>query len=286
MRGPGGLPRRPVRAVAGLSRGHQAAGPLAALRQLLAHVRHLERYRSAGWLDNRQAWLLDRLGSYLTDGPTLYTESRRFLEQALELRRSELGAEHPDTLASMNNLALTLHAQGDLAGARGLQEQVLDLRRRVLGAEDPETFTAMNNLAGTLWAQGDLASARGLQEHVLDLHRRVLGAEHPHTLNSMNNLAGTLGFQGDRPGARRLQEQVLDTQRRVMGMEHPQTSISAFSLLVTLIQASEWDSAGSVFTRHLAWLLERKPATLGAYQRHIREQLVAHYRLDSPSDAE
>ena len=34
---------------------------------LLPHVRHLERYRSAGWLDNRrQSWLLDRLGSYLS----------------------------------------------------------------------------------------------------------------------------------------------------------------------------------------------------------------------------
>ena len=92
-------------------------------------MRHLERYRSAGWLDNRrQSWLLDRLGSYLRDGPALYTESRRLLEQALELDRSELGAEHPDTLGSMNNLAATLQAQGDLAGARGLQEQVLDLQ--------------------------------------------------------------------------------------------------------------------------------------------------------------
>ena len=40
----------------------------------------------------------------------------------------------------MNNLAETLRAQGDLAGARGLQEQVLDLRRRVLGAEHPNTL--------------------------------------------------------------------------------------------------------------------------------------------------
>ena len=80
---------------------------------LLPHVRHLERYRSAGWLDNRrQSWLLNWLGVYLMDGPALLTESRRLFEQALELDRSELGAEHPDTLRSMNNLAMTLQHPG------------------------------------------------------------------------------------------------------------------------------------------------------------------------------
>ena len=37
----------------------------------------------------------------------------------------------------MNNLAATLRAQGDLAGARKLHEEVLDIRRRVLGPEHP-----------------------------------------------------------------------------------------------------------------------------------------------------
>jgi hypothetical protein len=55
--------------------------------------------------------------------------------------------EHPDTLTAMHNLALTLYAQGDLAGARKLQEQVLAASRRVLGEEHPDTLRAMNNLA-------------------------------------------------------------------------------------------------------------------------------------------
>ena len=42
----------------------------------------------------------------------------------------------------MNNLADTLRAQGDLAGARALQERVLEARRRVLGEEHPDTLTA------------------------------------------------------------------------------------------------------------------------------------------------
>ena len=211
---------------------------------LLPHVRHLERYRSAGWLDNRrQSWLLDRLGSYLRDGPTLYAESRRLLEQALELDRSELGVEHLDALRSMNNLTLTLKAQGDLAGARGLQEQVLDLIRHLLGAEHPGNLLSMSNLAETLRAQGDLAGARGLQEQVLHLSRGVLGAEHSDTLRYMNNLAATLQAQDDLAGARGLQEQVLDLRRRVLGAEHPDTLGSMNNLAETL--RAQGDLAGA-----------------------------------------
>ena len=50
----------------------------------------------------------------------------------------------------MNNLAATMKAQGDLAGARKLQEEMLAIRRRVLGPEHPDTLTSMNNLADTL----------------------------------------------------------------------------------------------------------------------------------------
>ena len=55
-----------------------------------------------------------------------------------------LGEEHPDTLTSMNNLAVTMRAQGDLAGARTIQGQLLAIRRRVLGDGHPDTLASMN----------------------------------------------------------------------------------------------------------------------------------------------
>jgi len=110
--------------------------------------------------------------------------------------------EHPDTVNAMNNLAETLRAQGDLAGARGLHEQVLGLSRRVLGVEHPNTLRSMNNLALTLRDHGDLAGARSLQEQVLDVRRRVRGAEHPDTSVSAFNLFATL-LRADEPESAR-----------------------------------------------------------------------------------
>ena len=92
-----------------------------------------------------------------------------------------LGEEHPDTLTSMNNLAWTLGAQGDHAGARRLQERVLEVRTRVLGKEHPNTLTSMLNLGLTLLKVND-DTAPGLLRKCLASHRRVLGDQHPDTL--------------------------------------------------------------------------------------------------------
>ena len=48
------------------------------------------------------------------------------------------GPEHPDTATDLNNLALLLLYQGDLAAARPLYERALAIREKVLGAEQPE----------------------------------------------------------------------------------------------------------------------------------------------------
>ena len=56
----------------------------------------------------------------------------------------QLGADHPDTLTSRNNLAYG--SAGRLAEATALFERTLADRERVLGADHPDTLTSQNNL--------------------------------------------------------------------------------------------------------------------------------------------
>jgi tetratricopeptide (TPR) repeat protein len=172
-----------------------------------------------------------------------YAGARRLGERVLEVRTRVLSEEHPDTLTSMNNLALTLGAQGNYAGARQLQERVLELSKRTLGEEHPATLNSMNNLATTLSAQGDRAGARRLQERVLEGVMRGLGENHPNSLRSMNNLATMLFHQGDRTEARQLQERVLEVSKRTLGENHPDTLNLMNNLAVTL--AAQEDRAGA-----------------------------------------
>ncbi|MBV9315223.1 MAG: tetratricopeptide repeat protein [Pseudonocardia sp.] len=75
------------------------------------------------------AWLLDRAATYLhARGEP--RAARRLFERAHQPRRDSLGEDHPDTLASANNLARDLYALGEYQQARELEEWAQRRRRR------------------------------------------------------------------------------------------------------------------------------------------------------------
>jgi hypothetical protein len=83
-------------------------------------------------------------------------------QRVLETQCRVLGDEHPQTVMSLNNLALTVHSQGDLQGARVLAERAFALSRRRLGEEHPDTLVSAWNLYQTLVKLEDQAAARAL----------------------------------------------------------------------------------------------------------------------------
>jgi hypothetical protein len=74
----------------------------------------------------------------------------------MDMRKKLLGAEHPDTLTSIANLAVTYGSQRRWNEAEQLEVQVIDMRKnlKLLGAEHPDTLKNMANLAGMYWNQG------------------------------------------------------------------------------------------------------------------------------------
>ena len=76
------------------------------------------------------------------------------LRRALEGRERQLGANHPGTLAAVNNLALLLQDQGKLAEAEPLFRRALKGCEQQLGAQHPGTLTSVNNMARLLQARG------------------------------------------------------------------------------------------------------------------------------------
>src|SRR5215475_11722047 len=138
------------------------------------------------------AYVLWQLGDYRT-ARTLETTAHRTCQRVL-------GPDHPDTLASANNLAETRYALGELAGARELHEATYDTCQRVLGPDHPDTLASANNLAETRYALGELAGARELLQATYDTLQCTLGPEHPDTLASANNLAETRRALNDSAG--------------------------------------------------------------------------------------
>jgi hypothetical protein len=167
--------------------------------------------------------------------------------QVYNARKRMLGAEDPNTLGSMNNLAVALGDLGRHADAEALHREAFDTRRRVLGAEHPDTLTSMNHLAGLLQDLGRHADAETLHRKALDTRRRVLGVEHPDTLRSMNNLALALWNLGRHADAEALHREALDSRRRVLGAEHPDTLQSMASLAGVLCMAGAAAEAQALY---------------------------------------
>jgi len=62
----------------------------------------------------------------------------------METRKQVLGQEHPDSLTSMANLALTYCKQGRWKEAKELEVVVMETRKQVLGEEHPDYPTSIS----------------------------------------------------------------------------------------------------------------------------------------------
>ena len=117
-----------------------------------------------------------------------YSEAEKSISQVVETRKRVLGAEHPDTLASIASLASTYRNQGRWKEAEELQVQELDLCSRVLGENHPDTLISMQNLALIWKAIGRNTEAVQLLQKCVVRRRQVLGGSHPYTLSSSARL--------------------------------------------------------------------------------------------------
>ncbi len=144
------------------------------------------------------------------------------------------GLDHPDTLASLSNLALVLHDLGRLEEAEAEDRAVAEARQRVLGPEHPDTLASRGNLALVLRDLGRLKDAQAEIRAVRAARRRVLGPDHPSTLASRDNLALVLRDLGRLTEARTEIRAVLAIRRRLLGPDHPSTLTSRGNLALVL----------------------------------------------------
>ncbi|KAK2005502.1 TPR-like protein [Colletotrichum eremochloae] len=113
-----------------------------------------------------------------------YSEAEQMHRQTLELKEKVLGPENPDTLSSMNNLALVLDSQGKYEEAEQMHRQTLELREKVLGPENPDTLASMNNLALVLDSQGKYEEAEQMHRQTLELREKCLEVSKQHQIES------------------------------------------------------------------------------------------------------
>jgi tetratricopeptide (TPR) repeat protein len=182
-----------------------------------------------------------------------------------------MGAENPDTLLMMNNLARLYLDQGRYTPAEPLFTQALAIQRRVLGEEHPETLTVMRNLAHLYRNQRKYAPAEALLKQVAQAQQRVLGSEHPDTLTTLNDLAQLYQDQGKFGQADLLSVRVLEVRRRVLGDAHPDTVSALASLGRVRLGLRRYVEAESLLRAALSAQEKNNP---DAWQRYNIQSLL------------
>ena len=176
-------------------------------RVYLPHALKSISWKEADGYEDLALGLLGRIGRYYWEEGRS-NEAEQLDLQVLDLQKSVLGEEHPDTILAMANLASTWSQQGRSSEAEQLELQVLDLRKSVLGEEHPDTIGAMANLAVTYYDQQRYDEAEKLEVNVLNLRRKILGDKHPDTILARENLTATYKKQGRDTNVKELELQL------------------------------------------------------------------------------
>ncbi|MCP9850979.1 CHAT domain-containing tetratricopeptide repeat protein [Cyanobium sp. Morenito 9A2] len=196
-----------------------------------------------------QAWI-QRASALQAKGS--YAEAAALWEQVVATMERERGAEDPDTLAALNNVAALKVKASAYAGAEPLYLRVLAVRERRLGPQSPPVATTLNNLAELYFVQGLYDKAEPLFRRALAIREKALGPGHPDIALALNNLAALLDGRGLHARAEPLYRRALAIREKALGPDDPATASSLNNLAALLDAQGLYAKAEPLYRRALA----------------------------------
>ena len=181
-----------------------------------------------------------------------YAEAIPYAEKALIIFEKTVGAEHPDTATSLNNLAELYRTMGAYEKAAPLYKRSLEIREKTVGPEHPETAAVLNNLALLYYTIGTYDKAESLYKRSLTINEKALGPELPNTALSLNNLALLYFTIGAYDKAEPLYRRSLAIREKALRAEHPDTAQSLNNLALLYFTMGAYDKAEPLYRRSLA----------------------------------
>ncbi len=196
-------------------------------------------------------------------------------EEALAIRRRLLGDDHPDTIWSINGMAVALESQGRGAEAEPLVREALERATRAHGPDSPQAISALDNLGTLLRVSGRHEEAEPIHRDVLERCRRVFGPEHEDTLRALNNVGVVLQTRGMFGEAEPYVREAMELHRRVLTDQHADTLTAIGNMGSLLDSMGRYDEA-AVYYREA---LEKRRRILGDDHRETLDSVRRMGRL-------
>jgi serine/threonine protein kinase len=180
----------------------------------------------------------ETLADFLNRGAYRPVEAEAIARETWEARVRVLGAEHRDSLNSLDTYAQSLLDLGHPREGIVHLRQCLDARRRTLGPNNFETLLSMNNLASALVEVGEYGEATLLLRESVAYHEREKN-EGDYAI-CLSNLVNALSFDGQLSEADRLLQAGIKREEARGGQESDQLD------RLRLIQARTWIDLGQL----------------------------------------
>lgn len=180
-----------------------------------------------------------------------YPTAQDMGRNALDVRQTHLGAEHPDTLSTVSRLATALRLGGQYDEAEDMFRRALRGREKVLSPDDPLTLSDLNDLGVVLSERGNYEEAETCHRRALQAQEKVLGLEHESTLQSLGDLGCILTKRGKYEEAERLHRRALQIEMKIFGSAHKTSLASMDNLGLALGKQGKFDEAQDMHRRAL-----------------------------------
>jgi eukaryotic-like serine/threonine-protein kinase len=153
------------------------------------------------------------------------------------------GADDPETLTALGNLAIIKEDQGNYTESTKLRQQVLDGMTRVLGPQDRRTALAMQGLGVSYLFQGEYPKSEALLKKAYEIQMRTLGPDNIETLDTSDSLITLYRYMGRFPDAEPYAAKGLESYKRVYGPNHPFMLRELFAMAIIYVGEEKFPQA-------------------------------------------
>ncbi|GAA3826927.1 CHAT domain-containing protein [Streptomyces phyllanthi] len=164
--------------------------------------------------------------------------------EALEIKRSKLGRDHPEYARTLNNLGTVYAKLGELRTAEELLTQAQRIRQAVLPPDHADLAVSARALAHLHAEQRHYDEAESQARTALEIDRRLFGSDSLGQATGLAQLAHVCMLTSRPDEARRHLEESRAILERVVGTVHPYTVTVTTNL--ALLQALEGDLRGAL----------------------------------------
>ncbi|MGA0173637.1 MAG: tetratricopeptide repeat protein, partial [Phycisphaerales bacterium] len=211
------------------------------------------------------------------------------LEQAAEIeteivakRLRLLGERHPETIRSIQNLALRQRRLGDLAASEVLYRDAMRLSAEVLPANDPQRLTIEVNFGVFLQSARRNDESLAVLESALPRIVEAFGSEHPMAVSTRRNIGVVLNELGRYEEALPILEEGFAATERNNGPDAATTIIALANLGAIYRAVGRFDDSLATLDDVLVRARRALPAThwnIGVFLMYRGRTLLAMGRF-------